>query len=98
MALRLGVPCGASIRLIVAQQSYKQQKRWGGKAKAPHKAALLELQSNGPYNVDSISNPQASRRASGMYLEFLFRRAHSRKRVVRVYSARGSVDFLTLCS
>jgi hypothetical protein len=37
------------------------------------------------YNVDSISNPQASRRASGMYLEFLLRRAHSRRRVDRMY-------------
>src|SRR5205814_8270964 len=39
----------------------------------------------GPYNVDSISNPQASKRASGIYLEFLFRRAHSRRRVERIY-------------
>src|SRR6266404_6246622 len=30
------------------------------------------------YRVDSISKPQASSKGSGMYLEFLFRRAHSR--------------------
>jgi hypothetical protein len=37
------------------------------------------------YSVDSISKPQASRRGSGMYLEFLLRRAHSRRRVERRY-------------
>ena len=37
------------------------------------------------YSVDSISNPQASRRGSGMNFEFLFRRAHSRRRVERMY-------------
>src|ERR1700722_19055434 len=37
------------------------------------------------YSVDSISNPQASRRGSGMYLEFLLRRGHSRRRVERKY-------------
>ena len=37
------------------------------------------------YNADSISKPQASRSASGMYLEFLLRRAHSRRRVERIY-------------
>jgi hypothetical protein len=37
------------------------------------------------YKVDSISKPHASRSASGMYLEFLFRRAHSRRRVDRMY-------------
>jgi hypothetical protein len=37
------------------------------------------------YNVDSISKPQASSRASGIYFEFLFRLAHSRKRVDRMY-------------
>ena len=40
---------------------------------------------NPPYNVDSISKPHASSSASGMYFEFLFRRAHSRKRVDRTY-------------
>src|SRR5581483_2225455 len=55
------------------------------KQKRRTKAALLDLQSNGPYNVDSISNPQASKSASGIYLEFLFRRAHSRRRVDRIY-------------
>ncbi len=37
------------------------------------------------YSVDSISNPQASSSGSGMYLEFLLRRAHSRRRVDRKY-------------
>jgi hypothetical protein len=37
------------------------------------------------YNVDSISKPQASSRASGIYFEFLFLRAHSRSRVDRIY-------------
>ena len=37
------------------------------------------------YSVDSISNPQASSSGSGMYLEFLLRRAHSRSRVERKY-------------
>ncbi len=37
------------------------------------------------YRVDSISNPQASSNGSGMYLEFLLRRAHSRRRVERKY-------------
>jgi hypothetical protein len=43
------------------------------------------IESKNCYNVDSISKPQASRRASGMYFEFLFRRAHSRSRVERMY-------------
>jgi len=50
------------------------------------------------YNVDSISNPQASRRASGMYLEFLLRRAHSRRRVDRMYWSGGSLNSLVICS
>ena len=37
------------------------------------------------YSVDSISNPHASSKGSGMYFEFLLRRAHSRKRVERRY-------------
>jgi hypothetical protein len=67
-----------------------KSKEWGKinaqTAKAPLKAALLGLLAAlNCYNVDSISNPQASRRASGMYLEFLLRRAHSRRRVDRIY-------------
>ena len=50
------------------------------------------------YNVDSISKPQASRRASGMYLEFLLRRAHSRRRVDRMYWSGGSLNSLVICS
>ena len=37
------------------------------------------------YKVDSISKPQASSSASGIYFEFLLRRAHSRNRVERTY-------------
>src|SRR5271167_515683 len=50
------------------------------------------------YRVDSISNPQASNRGSGMYLEFLFFRAHSRKRVERMYWSGWSLNSLTTCS
>src|ERR1039458_7644927 len=50
------------------------------------------------YRVDSISNPQASRRGSGMYLEFLFLRAHSRRRVERMYWSGWSLNSFTTCS
>ncbi len=50
------------------------------------------------YSEDSISNPQASRSASGMYFEFLFRRAHSRRRVDRMYWSGVSLYSLTTCS
>ncbi len=43
---------------------------------------LIEIRA---YSVDSISKPQASKRGSGMYFEFLLRRAHSRRRVDRKY-------------
>src|SRR5208337_2635345 len=51
-----------------------------------------------PYNVDSISKPQASSRASGMYFEFLFRRAHSRRRVDRMYWSGVSLNSFTITS
>src|SRR5579863_1450797 len=51
-----------------------------------------------PYSVDSISKPQASRRGSGMYLEFLLRRAHSRRRVDRKYWSGESLYSRTTCS
>ena len=47
-------------------------------AKAPPVGSALKERQKSAYNVDSISNPQASRSASGIYLEFLFRRAHSK--------------------
>ena len=47
--------------------------------------AASQIVSRFIYSVDSISNPQASSSGSGMYLEFLLRRAHSRKRVERKY-------------
>src|SRR5216684_7250701 len=50
------------------------------------------------YSVDSISKPQASSRGSGMYLEFLFRRAHSRSRVERMYWSGVSLNSFTACS
>lgn len=58
----------------------------------------LNLNIYGPYNVDSISKPQASKRGSGMYFEFLFRRAHSRKRVDRKYWSGDSLYSRTTCS
>src|SRR5579863_8048912 len=58
------------------------------------------LQESGPcgHSVDSISNPHASKRGSGMYLEFLLRRAHSRKRVERRYWSGESLYSRTTCS
>ncbi len=50
------------------------------------------------YNVDSISKPQASSNASGMYLEFLLRLAHSRRRVDRMNWSGGSLNSLVICS
>src|SRR5690242_331511 len=50
------------------------------------------------YSVDSISKPQASSNGSGMYLEFLFRRAHSRSRVDRKYWSGESLYSRTTCS
>src|ERR1700694_4360006 len=50
------------------------------------------------YRVDSISNPQASSKGSGMYLEFLLRRAHSRSRVDRKYWSGESLYSCTTCS
>src|SRR6478736_9892766 len=49
-------------------------------------------------SVDSISNPQASNSGSGMYLEFLLRRAHSRSRVERRYWSGESLYSRTTCS
>lgn len=53
--------------------------------KAVHFWTALSQTANLAYSVDSISNPHASSNGSGMYLEFLFRRAHSRSRVERKY-------------
>src|SRR5258706_2922093 len=50
------------------------------------------------YSVDSISNPQASSSGSGMYFEFLLRRAHSRRRVERRYWSGESLYSRTTCS
>src|SRR5215472_2277801 len=48
--------------------------------------------------VDSISKPHASSKGSGMYLEFLLRRAHSRSRVDRKYWSGVSLYSFTTCS
>src|SRR6185437_3995414 len=53
---------------------------------------------NAAYRVDSISKPQASSNGSGMYLEFLLRRAHSRRRVERKYWSGWSLYSFTTCS
>src|ERR1700738_2652721 len=50
------------------------------------------------YSVDSISNPQASNSASGMYFEFLFRSAPSRRRGDRTYWSGVSLYSFTTCS
>src|SRR5258708_19184857 len=55
-------------------------------------------QNRDSYSVDSISKPQASRRGSGMYFEFLLRRAHSRRRVERRYWSGVSLYSRTTCS
>jgi len=69
-------------------------------AKAPPEGGAFAYENwrNGDYNADSISKPQASKRASGMYLEFLFLRAHSRRRVDRIYWSGLSLNSLTICS
>src|SRR5271163_1439051 len=50
------------------------------------------------YSIDSISKPQASSSASGIYLEFLLCLAHSRRRVERMYWSGVSLNSLTTCS
>src|SRR5438309_789702 len=53
---------------------------------------------NRNYRVDSISKPHASSSASGIYFEFLFRLAHSRRRVERTYWSGVSLYSFTTCS
>ena len=65
---------------------------------SPEGGAFAYRRSPTSYNVDSISNPQASRSASGIYLEFLFLRAHSRRRVDRMYWSGLSLNSFTICS
>jgi hypothetical protein len=69
--------CTESWRIKAGRARQGQEKRAAA-------AALLTLTPT-LYKVDSISKPQASSRGSGMYFEFLFRRAHSRSRVERRY-------------
>src|SRR5215468_12670031 len=68
------------------------------KGKGRHHGGPLSLGWSSVYRVDSISKPHASSRGSGMYLEFLFRRAHSRKRVDRKYWSGESLYSRTTCS
>src|SRR5271155_3380503 len=67
------------------------------KKKTPPSQAASHIQSE-IYSVDSISNPQASNSASGMYFEFLFLRAHSRSLVDRMYWSGVSLNSFTTCS
>jgi hypothetical protein len=68
-------------------------------AKAPPRGGAFESKNKkAAYNVDSSSKPQASKSASGIYLEFLLRRAHSRRRVDRIYWSGLSLNSLTICS
>src|SRR5271155_4346538 len=66
--------------------------------KGPPMATLLFSLVSLDYRVDSISKPQASSNGSGMYLEFLFRRAHSRSLVERKYWSGESLYSRTTCS
>jgi hypothetical protein len=71
----------------------------GPKTEKGRFAATLESACYGSvYRVDSISKPQASSRGSGMYFEFLLRRAHSRRRVERRYWSGDSLYSRTTCS
>jgi len=71
---------------------------WVQIAKALPRGSAFVKRTKKAYNVDSISNPQASSSASGIYLEFLLRRAHSRRRVDRIYWSGGSLNSFTICS
>src|SRR5438270_9457880 len=64
--------------------------------KAAWRRPCLNFQLN--YKVDSISKPQASSKGSVMYLEFLLRRAHSRRRIDRKYWSGVSLYSFTTCS
>ena len=72
------------VRRLHGKLAYQSGPGKGRQEKRAAAAALLTLTPT-PYKVDSISKPQASSRGSGMYFEFLFRRAHSRSRVERRY-------------
>jgi hypothetical protein len=58
----------------------------------------FSFQLESAYRVDSISNPQASKSGSGIYFEFLLRRAHSRSRVERRYWSGDNLYSRTTCS
>ena len=68
---------------IQASGRWMGANRWLEKEKGRRSDPDLKI--SWAYSVDSISKPQASRRGSGMYFEFLFFRAHSRSRVERMY-------------
>lgn len=78
------------LRSFAARHSGRCFLYWLGKKRRPLREFIAERPSNSKihtlgYSVDSISNPQASNSGSGMYFEFLLRRAHSRNRVERRY-------------
>src|SRR5882757_9452122 len=82
---------------------YLHDQRSGQETKGPPVRATPHFQRLAgdlqlDYRVDSISKPQASSNGSGMYLEFLLRRAHSRSRVERRYWSGVSLYSLTTCS
>src|SRR5882724_954771 len=81
------------IRATISRLGY-----WAAKSKRPPIPAAFALIKISSYKVDSISNPQASSSGSGMYLEFLLRRAHSRRRVDRKYWSGESLYSRTTCS
>src|SRR5579872_6466797 len=69
-----------------------------GRKKTADKNRRLFSRFRSAYSVDSISNPQASSNGSGIYFEFLLRRAHSRSRVERTYWSGVSLNSFTACS
>src|SRR5207302_6294778 len=79
--------------LGVGGQTQKRRLSSGG---VPNGFAVSQYRAN--YSVDSISKPQASSSASGMYFEFLFRRAHSRSLVERMYWSGVNLYSFTTCS
>src|SRR5260370_8869418 len=84
-------PPSASISFDASHHTFVAKKK-----RRPHRRRLtyhFEI-----YSVDSISKPQASSSASGIYFEFLFRRAHSRSLVERMYWSGVSLNSFTTCS
>jgi hypothetical protein len=81
-----------------SKSAARRQRFWKKQAAKNNRRQKIKAKWSGAYRADSISNPQASRRASGMYFEFLFRLAHSRRRVDRMYWSGLSLNSFTICS